>query len=256
MNRLNDEQFIEKCRKLHGNRYDYSDTKYNGTHSKVTIICPIHGPFQQTPVKHINQKTKCPQCSIQQASENKIQYYSNIFESRANYIHNNKYSYNQVEYLNAHQKVIIECPIHGEFEQTPYGHLNGNGCPQCGSIGVFTQQIFERHQELKTIPSSFYCIKLHNIKEQFLKVGITTRNINHRIQEINRKTKYTCQQVIVDFQHDLYFNFCLEQSILQHLAIYKFVPTNKFEGYTECFENSQQLVELINQIVDDIREST
>ena len=35
----------------------------------------------------------------------------------------------------AHTKVPIKCPIHGEFEQTPGGHLSCiSGCPKCGMI--------------------------------------------------------------------------------------------------------------------------
>jgi protein-arginine kinase activator protein McsA len=37
--------------------------EYNGTHNKVTIICPIHGEFWQTPENHIQGKG-CPKCSM------------------------------------------------------------------------------------------------------------------------------------------------------------------------------------------------
>ena len=44
--------------------------------------------------------------------------------------HGNKYDYSKVRYINARTKVCIICPIHGEFFQTPYDHLNG-GCLKC-----------------------------------------------------------------------------------------------------------------------------
>lgn len=47
-------------------------------------------------------------------------------------IHNNKYDYSKVEYKNRNTKVCIICPIHGEFWQTPAGHLSGRGCNKCG----------------------------------------------------------------------------------------------------------------------------
>ena len=55
-----------------------------------------------------------------------------IFIERSNKVHNNKYDYSKVEYINQRTKVIITCPIHGDFEQTPKNHMNGQGCPICG----------------------------------------------------------------------------------------------------------------------------
>jgi DNA-directed RNA polymerase subunit M/transcription elongation factor TFIIS len=54
-----------------------------------------------------------------------------IFMNKCNEIHENKYDYSLVEYINARLKVKIICPEHGIFEQRPYHHLNGGGCPKC-----------------------------------------------------------------------------------------------------------------------------
>lgn len=56
------------------------------------------------------------------------------FITRANLLNNNKYSYDKVIYKNNYTKVIITCPIHGDFEQIPRNHLNGNQCPKCARI--------------------------------------------------------------------------------------------------------------------------
>ena len=53
------------------------------------------------------------------------------FINKANLIHNNKYDYSKVEYVNSSTKVCIICPKHGEFWQTPHHHLNGHGCSKC-----------------------------------------------------------------------------------------------------------------------------
>lgn len=53
------------------------------------------------------------------------------FIQKASRIHHNKYSYSKVDYISSETPVIIECPIHGEFLQTPHNHLNGRGCPKC-----------------------------------------------------------------------------------------------------------------------------
>jgi len=55
--------FINECKKIHGNKYDYSLSKYDGAHKKIKIICPIHGIFTQTPNSHINKSQGCPKCN-------------------------------------------------------------------------------------------------------------------------------------------------------------------------------------------------
>lgn len=125
------EQFIEEARKIHGNKYDYSKVNYNLCQDKVTIICPKHGEFKQRPLSHI-QGQGCPHCY----NETKIGKYvlgNNNFIKKARKIHGDKYDYSNVKYTLTRNKVVIICPIHGEFEQTPEGHLQGKGCPMCGN---------------------------------------------------------------------------------------------------------------------------
>lgn len=59
---------------------------------------------------------------------------NNEFIKRAKEVHGNKYDYSKVNYINNRTKVIITCPIHGDFEQVPYSHLNGHGCAKCSAI--------------------------------------------------------------------------------------------------------------------------
>jgi hypothetical protein len=55
--------FIEYAKLVHGDRYDYSNVNYKGTKNKVSIICHIHGAFDQTPDSHVNGKCGCKKCS-------------------------------------------------------------------------------------------------------------------------------------------------------------------------------------------------
>lgn len=59
---LNKETIIERFKKTHGEKYDYSKVEYNGVFEKVEIICPIHGSFFQTPKNHISGN-KCKKCT-------------------------------------------------------------------------------------------------------------------------------------------------------------------------------------------------
>ncbi len=60
--------FISKAATIHNNFYDYSkwEDVQNTSLDLVTIICPIHGEFKQTPASHIDKKAGCPKCSIHQ----------------------------------------------------------------------------------------------------------------------------------------------------------------------------------------------
>ena len=58
---MSTEEFIEKAKVVHGDRYDYSKVVYNGGDEKVCIICPEHGEFWQSPYHHLNG-VGCPNC--------------------------------------------------------------------------------------------------------------------------------------------------------------------------------------------------
>lgn len=62
--KLTTEQFIEKAKIIHGDKYDYSKVEYKNTDTKVCIICPEHGEFWQTPYKHIKRQQGCSKCKM------------------------------------------------------------------------------------------------------------------------------------------------------------------------------------------------
>lgn len=123
--RYTTEDFIEKAKIKHRDKYDYSKVKYVNNTTKVTIICPSHGEFEQTPKIHLSG-LGCPACS------GGVKITTEEFVERARKVHGDKYDYSKVNYVNSSTKVIIICPIHGEFEQAPTNHLSGQGCPNCG----------------------------------------------------------------------------------------------------------------------------
>ena len=124
MKKLTTEEFIERARKVHGDKYDYSKVDYKGKDIKVCIICPIHGEFWQTPHNHING-SKCPKCV------GKHRYTTEEWIEEARKVHGDKYNYSKVIYNGAFEKVCIICPIHGEFWTKANNHLNGDGCKKC-----------------------------------------------------------------------------------------------------------------------------
>ena len=121
--------FIKKARKVHGDKYDYSKVEYKKSDTPVIITCTIHGDFPQTPNNHLSGKG-CSECKKEKIREYKSSN-ANEFIYKSRLIHGDKYNYSKVEYINNHTDVIITCPIHGDFQQTPNNHLNGKGCDKC-----------------------------------------------------------------------------------------------------------------------------
>lgn len=121
--------FIQKAKNIHGDIYDYSKVNYVNQRTEITIICPKHGEFEQTPCSHI-KGCGCPKCASAKNGLKKRLTLEN-FINKARYIHNNYYDYSKVKYINNSTKITITCPKHGDFEQTPASHLSGRGCSKC-----------------------------------------------------------------------------------------------------------------------------
>jgi len=154
----NTKEFIEKAKSIHGDKYDYSKVDYKNTKTEVIIICKIHGNFKQTPSSHLNGNGCC-KCSGNYTMT------TEEFIEKAKSIHEDKYDYSKVEYKNTKTNVIIICKIHGNFDQTPSSHLNGNGCCKCsGNYTMTTEEFIEKAKSI------------HNDKYDYSKVEYKNSN--------------------------------------------------------------------------------
>ena len=133
------EQFVEKAKKVHGIKYDYSMVEYEKANEKVIIICRTHGEFQQTPSKHL--AGGCKRCAMESLAIKRTSSSSKFIE-KAKKVHGNKYDYSKVEYVRAIEKVNITCKTHGDFLQTPNKHLAGDGCSKCSGRYRYTTAEF------------------------------------------------------------------------------------------------------------------
>jgi hypothetical protein len=126
------QKFIERAQAKHGNRYDYSKVKFQNVESKVKIICPEHGVFEQRVMNHL-KGFNCPKCGRVSVS-GKLSHTLDRFIQDAHAAHGKKYDYSEVEYKTALTKVKIICPIHGGFLQSPATHIRGVGCSKCSDL--------------------------------------------------------------------------------------------------------------------------
>jgi very-short-patch-repair endonuclease len=187
------DDFIKIVKGIHGDKYDYSKTDYKNTKTPITIICPIHGEFVQSPEKHQYQKSGCPICA------GNLQDTTETFIEKAIHIHGDKYNYDKVDYVNGKSKVTITCLKHGDFLQRANNHLAGDGCPRCQ----------ESKGEKKVIQ---YLIK-HNI-------------------EFEPQKKFPDCRLINPLPFDFYlpdYNMCIEYDGEQHFGQSKKFTSEQFE---------------------------
>jgi len=167
-NKLTIDIFIERSNKIHNNKYDYTLVEYKNSKTKVKIICPIHGVFEQIPNSHL-LGFGCYKCSIEELSKNMTKTTKKFITDSKN-IHYNKYDYSLVDYKGNKTKVKIICPHHGVFEQTPNNHLSGYGCPTCGGTKQLTKLDFIKRAN-----------KIHNFKYNYLIDNYENMHINIKI---------------------------------------------------------------------------
>lgn len=126
------QEFIQRAISIHGDTYDYKKFKYVNWDTKSTIICPIHGEFDQKPRQHIERRSGCKLCGhIKQSASKSIS--EEDFIQRSIHIHSNKYDYSKLGYINLSSPVVIICPNHGPFRfEHAYAHTsNQSGCGEC-----------------------------------------------------------------------------------------------------------------------------
>ena len=129
--RITTDEFIERAKKVHGDKYDYSKTEYISPRKKICIIDKEFGEFWMMPYAHLNGQG-CPSMRGEKISKANSKSKEKFIED-AIQIHGDKYDYSKVEYKGAFEKVCIICPKHGEFWQRPTEHLSCCGCPICKS---------------------------------------------------------------------------------------------------------------------------
>lgn len=162
-----------------------------------------------------------------------------VFKSKANIIHGNKYTYENTNYIHSLVKVDVTCKEHGDFSLTPSNHLQGQGCHKC-SIEIYAEKQHYNFLERCRLDEKFsnrsgcvYVIKLTNEVETFIKVGVSS-NYDKRFNS------YTAEgfdlEVVKIAEMTNYQSGVLERELLKRIksAGYKYNPKTEFVGYTEC----------------------
>lgn len=128
----NEARFFRDAKAKFGDRFDYSKVIYLRQKVTVTIVCPTHGTFSQTPDKHLQSAHGCPRCAIEARSGSRIsdgrKRFAALFIKRFG---------NRLElvspYISVKAPIRIRCVVHGvEFETTPDKiNVGKHGCSLC-----------------------------------------------------------------------------------------------------------------------------
>jgi len=171
--KITTEEFIEKCRTIHGDKFEYSLTIYKDAKTKVTLICREHGIFEQMPRSHLIG-TGCPKCGYNRIGQ-KNRKSSEEFLTDVREVHGNLYDYRLINYKHSHSNVTVICPVHGDFTLRASALLRGQGCPCCGfeNSGYNSSSNEKKWLSSLNIPEliSSFVIKSDKLKRRFVVDG-------------------------------------------------------------------------------------
>lgn len=240
--RMKFEDFVYRAVEIHGDFYEYtfSNENFQDTATKISIICPIHGIFEQLPSGHL-QGRGCPSCGdIRTANSSRKSTETFIEDARA--VHGYAYDYSQTEYKGAFECITINCPIDGPFKQSPTSHLGGTGCAKCSRRGQGAPRNLVRalRGEFDMPKEAFVYLvsfRLPCIDTPLFKVGSGSGTRIKSVLGSIKRIGGTEAKI-----ESISFNTTGEAIVFEHIAHgqimeYQFpVPTEfKFAGHTEVF---------------------
>lgn len=123
--RISKEEWLKRFKKAHGDKYIYDEAEFKRKQDEIKIICPEHGEFWQSPESHAAGHG-CKICAGHEV------YDTETFIAKAKKMYGDKYTYDNVKYVNTSAPILITCPKHGDFSVTPNNFLKGHGgCKKC-----------------------------------------------------------------------------------------------------------------------------
>jgi hypothetical protein len=179
MRKLNNSIFIERANSIHENKYDYSLVNYVKSYSKVKIICPVHGIFEQRPNSHISHKQGCPKCDNKNIT-------TEDFIEKAKLIHGDRYDYSLVNYVKSYSKVKIICSVHSVFEKSPNDHLDRQGCPKCSDTNLQKEGFIKRARVIHGDRYDYSLVE-YNGRKKSVKIVCQEHGIFEQIAQIHLK---------------------------------------------------------------------
>lgn len=159
--KTNIDKFILNGNKIHTNKYDYSLVSYINAHTKIKIICPTHGIFEQTPKSHIGLKSGCPKCYKEIQKYNSISWkkdaWINVGLSSINYNQFNIYFIkcsNETETFYKIGRTFND--LHIRFQKIPYNieiinHISSDNGAYIFDLEKRFKSLYKKHSYIPKI---------------------------------------------------------------------------------------------------------
>jgi hypothetical protein len=127
------EDFKSRCIEIHNSKYNYSLIKeYKNNKTKIKIICPIHGIFEQSVQNHLKGQG-CPICAQAMKNKKKALTQEDFIKKSQLLFGIDTFDYSNVVYVNNKTPIVLKCnTCQIKFSVRPDNHLyNHSGCPHC-----------------------------------------------------------------------------------------------------------------------------
>lgn len=191
-------EFIEIANKIHNNIYNYSQSEYINLHTKIKIICKIHGIFYQTPGKHIHGKQGCRKCNNIGYSKKSIEWLDYMAKKNNTYI---QHAENEGEYRIENKRVdgyckdnntVYEfhgCLFHGCFKCFDKDKINPF-IKKCKNKDLYIKTL-EREKWIKSMGYNLVVIWEHDWNSLSKKLG----NKSHKLDYVSLLTKQIIKNI-------------------------------------------------------------
>lgn len=218
------EAFLEKAKRIFGDRYDYYKVNYINNKTKVIIICKIHGEFSQSPQSHL-KGSNCKSCS-KIIIANKKSITKKEFFTRVNKKHNFKYDYSKVKFTKLKQNIIIICPIHGEFSQRASSHFY-NGCINCrdDSYRRSVKEVIDKANFIHNNKYNYIDFVCYKNNKQILNILCKTHGIFHKTVA-DHLYGSGCDNCNIIIHNDNAYNDFITKANIVHGNEYKYINNN------------------------------
>lgn len=123
--KITTEEVIAKCKKVHGEKYDYSEMEYIDSKTLLAIKCKEHGVFYQLLCNHL-KGCGCPLCGGNNRMTTE-QYVKKLKEK----CKDENISFEKVKYVNNRTPITLTCSKHGDWATWPTSLLKNIECPEC-----------------------------------------------------------------------------------------------------------------------------
>ena len=249
--------FVSQLKEKFGSKYDLRKVRYVNQYTAVELKCGTHGRFMRSP-ETLMQARGCQRCAMEASEGKRLKHLRRVvaaqldarresFLAAAKRKYGNRFDYSKAQFIRQKLPIAISCKRHGEFLQTPAGHLVG-GCRKCANEdlkGRYTDTYFKHFPSEKKRSAILYYIQIRSRAEDFFKIGVTTTRLKTRFGGYLAKGR--CSLTIHRHRNmSLWRAYRTEQSILAgHGRRFAYRPRlmsrkiRSLVGVTECF--SRQL---------------